>query len=99
MEKEIDTKKYPLFFLIPAAVGIFFLIFGLSIVWSNKKRAERCTEEVSGVVLQMLERDGNNGHLYTPVFEYVLAVRFLGRKVTMPPTRQSLARAKRLLLW
>lgn len=70
MEKVIDTKKYPLFFLIPAAVGIFFLIFGLSIVWSNKKRAERCTEEVSGVVLQMLERDGNNGHLYTPVFEY-----------------------------
>lgn len=70
MQKELDTKKHPMLFLIPVAVGLFFFAFGLYLIRSDKARAARCTEQVTGVVVEMLEKPGKSNRLYAPVFEY-----------------------------
>ena len=70
MYKKLDTQKHPLLFLIPTAIGLFFTIFGLYLIHTDRQRAARCTAEVTGVVAEMLESQGNGGTVYTPVFEY-----------------------------
>ena len=71
MQKELDTQRHPLFFLIPVAVGLFFAGFGLYLIRENRQLAARCTEEVPGIVAGMQEHYGNSGTLYAPVFEYI----------------------------
>ncbi|MCR5621466.1 MAG: DUF3592 domain-containing protein [Treponema sp.] len=69
ISREVDGRKYPLVFLIPAAIGLFFIGFGLFLIHSDRERAERCTVQVPGVVAQMLE-SSNDSTLTAPVFEY-----------------------------
>ncbi len=70
MQKELDTQKHPMLFLIPVAISLFFIAFGLYLIRSDKERAARCTEQVAGVVADMLEKPGKSNRLYAPVFEY-----------------------------
>lgn len=70
MQKEPGTQKHPMLFLIPVAVGLFFIAFGLYLIRSDKEKEARCTEQVTGIVAEMQERYGNSGTLYAPVFEY-----------------------------
>lgn len=70
MQKELDTQKHPMLFLIPVAISLFFIAFGLYLIRSDKARAARCTEQVAGVVADMLEKPGKSNRLYAPVFEY-----------------------------
>ncbi len=70
MQKKLEGKKHPLLFLIPAAIGLFFVAFGLYILHEDKQKAARCSETVPGTVLEMLESVGYSGTLYVPVFAY-----------------------------
>jgi|GEM_PF-1448499 len=69
MQKELDTQKHPMLFLIPVAISLFFIAFGLYLIRSDKARAARCTEQVTGVVAEMQESERDRT-LTAPVFEY-----------------------------